>query len=600
MENGRKLLRGIALAAIAVIGLGGIALFASPSLAAQTRPDVIRIDAIGQLKKLEMPPAVFLHDEHTKALAATGQDCSVCHTPTANGHTVKFQRKEDGTDAKKLENIYHNGCIGCHENMASNNQKTGPLDGECRACHDTKLPFKAEQKPVKMGSKSLHYLHVSSKAIVNPANSEENCGVCHHVYDEKLNKLVWKKGQEDACAACHGEKAVGSTPSLQTAVHTKCVWCHENVAQSSRAYLTAQVEAKKAAEPKSTKKLSAKEVQAEAAAESEPGEAKGLDDLTDVTPAGSNARLGEHASEVHAQRELQYDIKYPYDLSHEKVSEGDRRLAEAMTMVADGPALAVLKDIYRRQDVLELVGVHSHIGSNIHDADAFIQAAKRMMLLRKTFYATDAYTLPEVDLGGGYSVAYTDGEDSMDIDVELGRLADAVSTVNRALGMPAPVISFEPGRWTVAPTGVTLYRVGTVKPVELSGEAKDKSGNPVTERVYVSVDGGMSDNIRPALYGSDYTARLANRKGSEQTKLCRVVGMHCESGDIVVNEVRLPADIKRGDILAVPVTGAYGRTMASNYNQALIPAVVGVGEAGAHVMIRRQTIDDLLSWDVSE
>ena len=267
MENGRKLLRGIALAAIAVIGLGGIALFASPSLAAQTRPDVIRIDAIGQLKKLEMPPAVFLHDEHTKALAATGQDCSVCHTPTANGHTVKFQRKEDGTDAKKLENIYHNGCIGCHENMASNNQKTGPLDGECRACHDTKLPFKAEQKPVKMGSKSLHYLHVSSKAIVNPANSEENCGVCHHVYDEKLNKLVWKKGQEDACAACHGEKAVGSTPSLQTAVHTKCVWCHENVAQSSRAYLTAQVEAKKAAEPKSTKKLSAKEVQAEAAAE---------------------------------------------------------------------------------------------------------------------------------------------------------------------------------------------------------------------------------------------------------------------------------------------------------------------------------------------
>ena len=267
MENGRKLLRGIALAAIAVIGLGGIALFASPSLAAQTRPDVIRIDAIGQLKKLEMPPAVFLHDEHTKALAATGQDCSVCHTPTANGHTVKFQRKEDGTDAKKLENIYHNGCIGCHENMASNNQKTGPLDGECRACHDTKLPFKAEQKPVKMGSKPLHYLHVSSKAIVNPANSEENCGVCHHVYDEKLNKLVWKKGQEDACAACHGEKAVGSTPSLQTAVHTKCVWCHENVAQSSRAYLTAQVEAKKAAEPKSTKKLSAKEVQAEAAAE---------------------------------------------------------------------------------------------------------------------------------------------------------------------------------------------------------------------------------------------------------------------------------------------------------------------------------------------
>jgi diaminopimelate decarboxylase len=320
-----------------------------------------------------------------------------------------------------------------------------------------------------------------------------------------------------------------------------------------------------------------------------------LDDLADVTPAGSNARLGEKTGEAG----LRYDIRYPYDMSHEQVSQADRRLAEAMTMVADGPALAVLKDIHRRQDALELVGVHSHIGSNIHDADAFIQAAKRMMLLRKTFYATDAYTLPEVDLGGGYSVAYTDGEDSMDIDVELGRLADAVATVNRALGMPAPVISFEPGRWTVAPTGVTLYRVGTVKPVQLTGDVTDGAGNPVHERVYVSVDGGMSDNIRPALYGSDYTARLANRKGSTETRLCRVVGMHCESGDIVVNEVRLPADITRGDILAVPVTGAYGRTMASNYNQALIPAVVGVGEAGAHVMIRRQSIDDLLGWDVS-
>ena len=297
-----------------------------------------------------------------------------------------------------------------------------------------------------------------------------------------------------------------------------------------------------------------------------------LDDLADVTPAGSNARLGESEATPgeSAERQLQYDIKYPYDMSHEKVSEGDRKLAEAMTMVADGPALAVLKKIYRHQDVLELVGVHSHIGSNIHDADAFIQAAKRMMLLRKTFYATDAYTLPEVDLGGGYSVAYTDGEDSMDLDTELARLADAVTTVNRALGMPAPVISFEPGRWTV------------------------------TERVYVSVDGGMSDNIRPALYGSDYTARIANREGSSETKLCRVVGMHCESGDIIVNEVRLPADIQRGDVLAVPVTGAYGRTMASNYNQALIPAVVAVSEQDAHVMIRRQTVDDLLDWDVSE
>ncbi|OZG62011.1 diaminopimelate decarboxylase [Bifidobacterium lemurum] len=360
-----------------------------------------------------------------------------------------------------------------------------------------------------------------------------------------------------------------------------------------------------------------------------------LDDLAGITPAVANARLaqttgvvasgvasgeadgsaagqsaessdsahaarqGDSTSRDSGARELQYDVKYPYDLSHEEIPESDRALAAAMETVADGPALAVLKDILARQADLELVGIHSHIGSNIHEADAFIQAAKRMMLLRKTFYATDAYTLPEVDLGGGYSVAYTDGEDRMDVEAELKRLAEAVLATNRALGMPMPAVSFEPGRWIVAPAGVTLYRVGTVKHVHLA-DARDAAGEPIDERVYVSVDGGMSDNIRPALYGADYTARLANRRGAAETMLARVVGMHCESGDIVVHEVRLPADVTRGDILAVPVTGAYGRTMASNYNQALIPAVVAVSHADAHVMLRRQTVDDLLALDVSE
>lgn len=351
-----------------------------------------------------------------------------------------------------------------------------------------------------------------------------------------------------------------------------------------------------------------------------------LNDLDGITPAGANVRVkpvesydrtsgidaadgaagaadtaasGEGASDAATRPSLRYDVRYPYDLRAEDINPADRALAQAMETVADGPALAVLKDILAHGDDLELVGIHSHIGSQIHDADAFVQAANRMMLLRKTFYATDAYTLPEVDLGGGYSVAYTDGEDSMDIDVELHRLSDAVTAVNRALGMPAPVISFEPGRWIVAPAGVTLYRVGTIKPVHLPAGTTDAAGEPIDERVYVSVDGGMSDNIRPALYSADYTARLANREGSVDTMLARVVGMHCESGDIIVHECRLPADLKRGDILAVPVTGAYGRTMASNYNQALIPAVAAVSASGAHVMLRRQTVDDLLALDVS-
>lgn len=330
-----------------------------------------------------------------------------------------------------------------------------------------------------------------------------------------------------------------------------------------------------------------------------------LNDLKDVTPAATNARISAtHSLENGAEktekseRELHYDVKYPYDLSHEEVSDTDKALAAAMEAIADGPSIAVLKIILANQDVLELVGAHSHIGSNIHDAEAFIHAAKRMMLLRKTFYATDAYTLPEVDLGGGYSVAYTEGEDSMDIDLELGRLASAVTAINRVLGMPMPVISFEPGRWIVAPTCVTLYRVGAIKHVGLPEGTTAKDGSPINERTYVSVDGGMSDNIRPALYDADYTARVANRRGSADTMLSRVVGIHCESGDILVHECQLPADLKRGDILAVPVTGAYGRTMASNYNQALFPAVVAVSSSGAHVMLRRQTIDDLLDYDL--
>lgn len=327
-----------------------------------------------------------------------------------------------------------------------------------------------------------------------------------------------------------------------------------------------------------------------------------------LLPAGADAGVldalnhldGDCGNETPDEAQPDAPLRSPYDIGQSKPDAAELALAPAMEAIADGPAVAVLKDILSRSDALELVGIHSHIGSNIHDADAFIQAARRMMLLRKTLYATDAITVPEVDLGGGYSVAYTDGEDSMDVKAELTRLAEAVTATNRALGMPMPAISFEPGRFIVAPAGVSLYRVGTVKPVHLTG-AKDKAGNPIDTRTYVSVDGGMSDNIRPALYGADYTARLANRRGSADTMLARVVGMHCESGDILVHEAPLPADTRRGDVLAIPVTGAYGRTMASNYNQALIPAVVAVSAtAEPHVMIRRQTIDDLLALDVSE
>jgi len=295
----------------------------------------------------------------------------------------------------------------------------------------------------------------------------------------------------------------------------------------------------------------------------------------------------EHASAAEPDDEPHVNSLYAIPPSKK---DRNPKLEKAMSALADGPAIAVLKDVLRRSEYLELVGVHSHIGSQIHDADAFIEAVGRVLLLRKTLYATDGYVLPEIDLGGGYSVPYLDSDEAMDVAATLRRIAKAF-TAEIMKGLPAPVVSFEPGRFIAGPAGVTLYRVGTVKPVTLPDG---------TVRTYVSVDGGMSDNIRPALYGADYEAALANRRGSEKKVLARVVGMHCESGDIVVRDCHLPADIQRGDILAVPVTGAYCRTMSSNYNQVLRPAVVAVDDGGSHVMIRRETIDDLLGLDVSE
>jgi diaminopimelate decarboxylase len=167
-------------------------------------------------------------------------------------------------------------------------------------------------------------------------------------------------------------------------------------------------------------------------------------------------------------------------------------------------------------------------------------------------------------------------------------LASAVTAECASLGTAAPRISIEPGRAVVAPTTLTLYTVGTVKPV---------TTDDGTVRTYVSVDGGMSDNLRPALYGARYTAAVVSREATGPTVTARVVGKHCESGDVVVHDVELPADIAAGDLLAVPVTGAYGRSMASNYNLVTRPPVVAVAVGRTHVLVRRETEEDLLALD---
>lgn len=237
---------------------------------------------------------------------------------------------------------------------------------------------------------------------------------------------------------------------------------------------------------------------------------------------------------------------------------------------------------------LRLVGLHSHIGSQIFELAGFEIAAQKVLAFANELIR-DGQPVPEVDLGGGYAIAYTRADSPPPTPGTIARkLAEVVRQQCGHLNIAVPHISVEPGRSVIGPTAVTLYRVGTIKEVPLGEQGS---------RLYVSVDGGMSDNIRPALYRANYTATLANRESSAPLRRSRVVGKHCESGDIVIHDVDLPGDIKRGDLLAVPATGAYGYAMSSNYNLATRPAVVGVLQGETVPLIRAENTADLLSKD---
>jgi diaminopimelate decarboxylase len=255
--------------------------------------------------------------------------------------------------------------------------------------------------------------------------------------------------------------------------------------------------------------------------------------------------------------------------------------------IAGGQALAALEAVLDRPE-LELLGIHSHIGSQILDPAGFTVAARAVLALRAELAERTGVLVDEVDLGGGFGVAYLPDDVPLDPERIAKDVAASIRESCAELGTPEPRISIEPGRSIAGPSTLTLYTVGTVKPVTT------ESG---LVRTYVSVDGGMSDNLRPALYGARYHAALVSRSSSAPTVPARVVGKHCESGDIVVHDVELPGDIAAGDLLAVPVTGAYGRSMASNYNLVPRPPVVAVRDASTRVLVRRETVEDLLALD---
>jgi diaminopimelate decarboxylase len=232
--------------------------------------------------------------------------------------------------------------------------------------------------------------------------------------------------------------------------------------------------------------------------------------------------------------------------------------------------------------------LHAHIGSQILDTDSFEISAERLIALLAKYRDAFGNELAELDLGGGYGIHYLPGDEELTPSVVMQALSTSVRTNCTRHNLKIPRISIEPGRAIVGPTMFTLYEVGTVKDVTL------ENGD---NRRYISVDGGMSENIRPALYEAEYTAVLANRISNAQLLSTRLVGKHCETGDILIRDIALASDIAPGDLLATPATGAYGRSMASNYNHVPRPPVIAVNNGKARVIVRRETEADLLGLD---
>lgn len=235
---------------------------------------------------------------------------------------------------------------------------------------------------------------------------------------------------------------------------------------------------------------------------------------------------------------------------------------------------------------LSLTGLHCHVGSQVFDAEGFKLAAERVLKLYRQIWEERSIALEYLDLGGGYGIAYTTEEAPLEVTAVAEDLLREVRAVAGELGIPAPTVVVEPGRAIAGPSTITVYTAGTVKDVHTSY---------TSTRRYISVDGGMSDNIRPSLYASLYDARVVNRFTDGAPVDTRLVGSHCESGDILINDASWPDDVTSGDLVALAATGAYCYSMASNYNCFGRPAVVSVRAGRITPMVRRETVEDILA-----
>ncbi len=309
-----------------------------------------------------------------------------------------------------------------------------------------------------------------------------------------------------------------------------------------------------------------------------------IDSFDEIRRVSSIAKISNKVQKVYLRLTPGVEVH-----THEFISTAHEDVKFGFS-IASGSANDAI-DKCMNESSLELAGIHCHIGSQIFEVDGFITAAQRLLEVLASFKNKYGKELAELNIGGGYGIAYTRDEVGISPELVVPAVAKIIKSECQRLKISIPKISIEPGRAIVGPTTTTIYEVGTSKDVTLEDGSI---------RRYISVDGGMSDNIRPALYGATYSAYLANRTSTANIIKTRVVGKHCESGDVLISNIDLPDDIKAGDLLATPATGAYGRSMASNYNHIPRPAVVSVQKGSAKLILRRENEQDLLNLDVDQ
>ncbi len=268
--------------------------------------------------------------------------------------------------------------------------------------------------------------------------------------------------------------------------------------------------------------------------------------------------------------------------THQKISTGnvDSKFGFA---IATGMANEAVEAVLKCENIT-LCGFHCHIGSQIFESDPFVTAAELMLDFIAHIKTTQNYTADILNLGGGFGVKYLESQQALNLDEKIGEVANAINQKCNELGIAVPKIAMEPGRSIVADAGMTLYTVGSVK--EIKGYKN-----------YVSIDGGMPDNPRFALYESPYTVMIASRANDKADFTATIAGRCCESGDIIQNDVLIPKPC-RSEILAVLTTGAYNYSMASNYNRIPRPPVVMLSDKGDYIAVKRETIEDICSFDV--